>query len=75
MVVGRSMKLRGYVFRSKHEAKSKLELRQGCELSKPSPREIHHPARPHPLTSPNSITNWGTSAQILVPMETTHSTT
>lgn len=49
MVVGRSMKLRGYVIRSKHEAKSKLELRQGCELTKPAPRNVHPPARPHPL--------------------------
>lgn len=58
--------LKDYLFNSKHKAESKLEVRWGYELSKPTP--IFPPARPlppkgstTPLPPQNNITNQGSS--------------
>lgn len=48
--------LRDHIFTRKHQAERRLDVRWGCEFSKPIPSDVFPPARLH--ISPRSTTSW-----------------
>lgn len=62
-VNGHSRKLSDHIFNCNREVEreQELEVRWGCELSKPSTRDVPSPTRLY-TTYPNSTTKWGSGA-------------
>lgn len=62
-VNGHSRKLSDHIFNCNREVEreQELEVRWGCELSKPSTRDVPSPTRLY-TTYPNSTTEWGSGA-------------
>lgn len=61
-VNGHSRKLSDHIFNCNHEVEreQELEVRWGCELSKPSTTDVPSPTRLY-TTYPNSTTEWGSN--------------